>query len=188
LSAFLILDLQSKIERAGNKNGLVTLGIIGNVSLLLYYKYTAFILENINELLTEDLRIAIPKIIVPVGVSFTTFQSISYLVDVYRGTCKAERNVISYLVYAFLFPHLIAGPIVRYVEIKNDIQKRNESISDVYLGFIRFSIGFAKKVLVAEVLGHTADSIFALPSDQLKGSLAWLGIISYTFQIYFDFS
>jgi alginate O-acetyltransferase complex protein AlgI len=161
-----------------------------NVSALVYFKYANFFVGEFNR--TISLFGASPvlweKVILPIGISFTTFQSISYLVDVYRKKCSVEKNLIDYLLYAFLFPHLIAGPIVRYAEIQSELKSRSTRLNDLYEGILRFSKGLAKKVLIADVIGHTADTIFGSPVGSIAVSQAWVGMAAYTGQLYFDFS
>ncbi|MFI5304092.1 MAG: MBOAT family O-acyltransferase [Nitrospiria bacterium] len=130
------------------------------------------------------------RIILPIGLSFVTFHKISYIVDVYRGISRAFKNVIDYSLYILFFPQLIAGPIIRFHEIKDQIQIRNETIDKIFEGGIRFSWGLIKKVLIANSCGSIADSVFGLGlnGDLLGTRMAWLGIYSYALQIYFDFS
>ena len=169
---------------------LTAIGVFINVTALVYYKYSNFFLGEFNRTLSllGEPPIIWQKVILPIGISFTTFQSISYLVDVYRRKCSAEKNLIDYLLYAFLFPHLIAGPIVRYNEIKDELKNRTTRLEDLYEGVLRFSKGLAKKVLIADVIGHTADSIFGSPVGSITSAQAWIGMIAYTGQLYFDFS
>jgi alginate O-acetyltransferase complex protein AlgI len=162
--------------------------VIGNVFLLLYFKYYNFFIENINELTGNDIQWT--KIALPLGISFLTFQKISYLMDVKRGDCEPQPLFHRYLLFVVLFPQLIAGPIVRYKEISHQLLNRIEQITytNTYLGFRRFIIGLSKKVLIANVLGSAVDHIFAMPSAELSSLAAVLGLLAYTFQIYFDFS
>lgn len=164
-----------------------------NVSILLYFKYANFFIENVNAMLqsfgaTEPIKWT--SVALPIGISFFTFHELSYIIDVYRGLNKPMKRITDYAVYILLFPQLIAGPIIRYKEIANQIIDRHhqETIDNKLTGFFRFVIGLSKKVLVANVLGEQVDQIFATPVDQLSTSLAWIGIVAYSFQIYFDFS
>lgn len=168
----------------------VICGLVVNVSALLYFKYSNFLFHEFNHSLSllGQPPLLWEKVILPLGISFTTFQSISYLVDVYRGKCAAEKKLLNYLGYAFLFPHLISGPIVRYCDLKSQLEERNLGLDGFYEGFLRFSRGLAKKVLIADVIGHTANAIFASDPQQLTQSQAWLGMLAYTAQLYFDFS
>jgi alginate O-acetyltransferase complex protein AlgI len=170
----------------------LSLSILLNIGLLLYFKYANFFIENINELISIIGWNSVPwvKIALPIGISFFTFQKLSYSVDVYRGVHKPLKRVQDYALYIILFPQLIAGPIVRFHEIADQIEDRqhNENADSRLLGFFRFVIGLSKKVLIANTLGEQVDMIFALPSDSLGTGLAWIGIVAYSFQIYYDFS
>lgn len=166
--------------------------LIINLGLLLYFKYVNFFIENINEILKNvgDTRIKWTRIALPLGISFLVFQKISYSVEVYRRHHPACQQLIDYAYYILMFPKLLAGPIIRYKEMSEGIEKGIGTIGfDVRLnGFFRFSIGLAKKVLIANVLGETVDQIFAMKPLDMGSPLAWLGALGYTFQIYFDFS
>ncbi len=164
------------------------LAIFGNVALLLYFKYCNFFVENINEIVGYEMEWT--KVGLPIGISFLTFQKISYLIDVKRGDCERQSYFHRYLLYVVLFPQLIAGPIVRYKEISNQLLNRIDQITsnNIYLGLRRFVIGLSKKVLIANVLGLAVDQVFAIPHNELSSLAAILGLLAYTFQIYFDFS
>jgi len=156
-----------------------------DILLLGVFKYASFISENLallsgNEKLILDIAL-------PIGISFFTFQMMSYVFDIYYGTCAAQKNPLHVALYISLFPQLIAGPIVRYKQIETEIMKRNESFSDIVEGMRRFIYGLGKKVLLANFLAQIADNVFdyvSVPSVMT----AWLGIAAYTLQIYFDFS
>ena len=163
-----------------------------NVGLLLYFKYANFFVENGNVLL-ENLGVSgvhWTKLALPIGISFFTFQKISYIVDVYRGKNEPLQKLSDLALYIILFPQLIAGPIVRYSEIKDQLQNRvaNENIDNRLNGLFRFSIGLAKKMLIANQMSELADTIFSIPEESLTMGQAWLGSLAYSFQIYFDFS
>lgn len=153
---------------------------------MFYYKYAVFLITNLNEFFRTGFNI--PNIVLPIGISFFTFQSMSYVIDVYRREIPAQKNPLSLALYVSLFPQLIAGPIVRYVDIRTQITDRRVDLELFASGVQRFIIGLAKKVLIANVLGETADKIFALQYGQISVSSAWLGAVCYTMQIYFDFS
>lgn len=179
------------VDRASNKRKfLLAVGVAGNLGVLAWFKYAGFFVENYNwaaqvaGFTATDL--AAPRL--PLGISFFTFQALSYLVDVYRGRTPAQTNLIDLALYIALFPQLIAGPIVRYGEFAWQIAKRRLNNRGFALGTRRFIIGLAKKVLIANTLAVPADSIFNLPASDLTAAIAWLGIICYTLQIYFDFS
>lgn len=168
------------------------LAIITNILMLGYFKYANFFEENFNFMAVALTGHAIPwvKVALPIGISFLTFQKISFLTDVYRKDVEPQDNYLNYLLFVILFPHLIAGPIVRYKDIHEQITNRYSHITATngYLGLVRFVIGLSKKVLLANILGEHANSVFSLPLEQLDFTMAWSGMIAYTFQIYFDFS
>lgn len=167
------------IERSSHKKPLLTIGIVYNLSFLIYFKYANFILAQLGSGPVSSF--------LPVGISFYTFMAISYLIDVYRGKYRST-NLINFSVFLTLFPHLVAGPIVRFSEIKEEIRSRTYSIEDFYEGMIRFCLGLGKKVIIADSLGRVADTVFALPLSELSWKTAWIGILLYTFQILYDFS
>jgi alginate O-acetyltransferase complex protein AlgI len=158
--------------------------------LLFYFKYSNFFIENINTLLSlfGDKQIHWTKLILPIGISFYTFETITYVVDVYRRIHKPLTKFWDYQLYIILFPKLIAGPIIRYHELADQITERKEIIDDKLTGFYRFALGLAKKVLIANQMGQLADAIFVSNYADLGTLTAWVGSIAYTFQIYFDFS
>ncbi|WP_424244260.1 alginate O-acetyltransferase complex protein AlgI [Elusimicrobium posterum] len=164
----------------------LTLGIIGNLSLLSYYKYADFFVANLNAVL--PLNLPSPEVVLPIGISFYTFQSISYLVDIYRKEVSPQKNVVKMGLYIALFPPLIAGPIVKYHDINRQIDSRSVTLNKFNMGVGLFIIGLTKKVLIANVAAKTADTVFALNMAQYGTVSAWIGILAYTLQIYFDFS
>ena len=180
------------IGRQEHKKAQIALsfGVIGNLLLLSSYKYSNFIVDNINGLLqiAGTTEIALAPVHLPIGISFYTFQALSYLIDVYRKTTPAQKNPLHLALYISLFPQLIAGPIVRYHDIADQITNRRVTVDSFYYGMERFVLGLSKKIIIANPLAFVADSIFAMPADQISLQMAWLGIIAYTFQIYFDFS
>lgn len=155
-----------------------------NIGLLFVFKYLVFTIVNINRFLGAD--IIVPNIILPIGISFFTFQAMSYVIDVYRNAGKAQKNPLNVALYISFFPQLIAGPIVRYNTVAEQIINRKETFNDFSEGVCRFIIGLSKKILLANTLALVADKAFAAQSPSV--ALAWLGIFAYTFQIYFDFS
>ena len=167
---------------------ILTFGILSNLSALIYYKYWMFLLENINLCYSPPPISVIPKIALPIGISFYVFQILSYLIDVYRGQVAAQRNLASLATYVSLFPQLVAGPIVRYETIEKDIQNRSVSYEQVYQGLRRFVIGLAKKVLIADQMAFVADTVFNSPVKEIPTLFAWVGALAYTLQIYYDFS
>lgn len=161
-----------------------------NISILCFFKYSNFIIDNINILLITlgAPAFSLATIHLPIGISFFTFQAMSYIIDVYRHKVNAQRNLINIGLYISLFPQLIAGPIVRYHDIATELFQRQINRHDFAYGIRRFLFGLSKKVLLANPIAEIADKIFLLPSDGLTISLAWLGALCYTLQIYFDFS
>lgn len=183
--------LIEKSQRLG-KSGKIPLylAISANLGLLCFFKYANFLVDNLNTLLIK-LQIAtidLQEIHLPIGISFFTFQAISYIIDLYRKESPVQTNIINIALYISLFPQLIAGPIVRYHNIAEQIVKRSTSFEYLSYGIQRFIIGLGKKVLIANVLGRVADYIFSLPHDTIPIGLAWTGAIAYTLQIYYDFS
>ncbi|HOE03961.1 MAG TPA: MBOAT family O-acyltransferase [Bacteroidales bacterium] len=176
----------------GARRWLLTATIILNIGMLVYFKYMNFFVENFNVVLSAFGAGALhwTKIALPIGISFFTFQKFTYSIDVFRGKHKPLDNPWDLCLYILLFPQLIAGPIVRYHEVADQIRDRsaNETIDNRLLGFYRFVIGLAKKVLIANVMGAEADRIFAMQPADMSSATAWVGILAYTFQIYFDFS
>lgn len=177
------------IDKSKSKTS-ITVGVALNLLILIVNKYTGFIIENLNLFL--DFLNVNPihdiKIKLPVGISFYTFQSISYLIDVYRKNNKAQKNFVDLALYISLFPQLIAGPIVRYKDVAFQLKKRVQHIKKFKIGVERFIIGLAKKVIISNSLALVADYIMDSDLSLLDSSTAWLGIILYSLQIYFDFS
>lgn len=168
------------------------ISLLINIGLLFYFKYCNFFIDNINTLL---LAVGIQEIkwlevILPIGISFYTFESITYVVDVYRNEHKPLDNFWEYQLYIILFPKLIAGPIIRYHDLADQIKDRQltDNIDNKLSGFYRFCIGLAKKVIIANSIGKYSDDIFSANISELDTASAWIGMIAYTFQIYFDFS
>jgi alginate O-acetyltransferase complex protein AlgI len=167
------------IDRQKNKKLFLIIGISLLLGLLLYFKYANFIALN--------LKLSLEKIHLPLGISFFVFQAISYLIDIYRKELPAQKNILTFAMYKSFFPQLIAGPIVRYKDIANDIEKRKISLSNFALGSEKFIYGFAQKVLIANTIGQISDKIFQLPITELSSITAWFGALCYMFQIYYDF-
>ena len=184
IAAFVIDKLKKRED--GKRWAVFTLilAIGSNVGVLGFYKYTVFFLTNIKHIFS--LNVAIPEIVLPIGISFFTFQAMSYVIDVYRGEVKPQKNPFFVLLYVSLFPQLVAGPIVRYQTVENEINERTVTVNDMAVGVERFILGLAKKVIVANYAGQLADTIF--DGDYLTTPYAWLGAVAYTIQIYFDFS
>ena len=172
------------------KKLLCTLSVVMALGLLLYFKYANFFMENLNTVLgwAHHEPLSWMKVALPIGISFFTFQSITYTLDVYRGTTPPSQKLTDYVLYIMMFPQLIAGPIVNYNIVATQLVKRTSTMEDLVLGFYRFIIGLSKKVLIANTMAAYADQVFGMNYCDLASSTAWIGILAYTFQIYFDFS
>ena len=168
----------------------VALGVVANLSLLVYAKYTSFAVANLNTLLTAaGCKIwPVPTIALPLGVSFIVFEKITYVVDLFRKAAPPARSFLDYLNYVFLFPKLLAGPIVKYHDIAAQLSRPGHRYQDVEEGLVRFLRGLGKKVLIADMLAPVVNEVFTLPAHKLDSGSAWLGLACFTFQIYFDFS
>lgn len=193
ISTIIDYFIVQQIHRANEqkqKRIFLILSLSMNLGLLAYFKYANFFVENFNDLLYSIgvEKVGWTEVVLPIGISFYTFQTLTYSIDVYRGVHKPLKHLHHYLLYIMSFPQMIAGPIVRFNLIADQITERRETIDDKLFGFYRFCIGLAKKVLIANVLGAQAKEIMELPSDQLSFLTSWIGILAYTFQIYFDFA
>lgn len=171
---------------------ILAFSVIINVGLLLYFKYANFFIENVNTALSSAGMQAVSwtKVALPIGISFFTFHKLSYTIDIYRGVKAPFTNIVNYTLYILLFPQLIAGPIIRFNEISDQIENREKelTIDNRLEGFYRFIVGLAKKVLIANAFGEMADEVFASANTTYSMQEAWKGALTYTFQIYFDFS
>lgn len=161
--------------------------IVASLSLLMYFKYFNFFLSSVNNLFNLDVA-GIGEIALPLGISFYTFHALSYVIDVYWNKVKAERNLITFICYVSFFPQLVAGPIVRYSDIRHSFYCRYITRAGLRNGILRFCFGLGKKVLIANEVARLADYAFSLPHNELTFAIAWLGAIAYALQIYFDFS
>ncbi|MDO4439278.1 MAG: MBOAT family O-acyltransferase [Eubacteriales bacterium] len=157
-----------------------------NLTLLFIFKYTDFFIKTINEI--SGIGIPLLGLALPIGISFYTFQTMSYTIDVYRGDAPVQNDIIAFGAYVSMFPQLIAGPIVRYKDIAAELNQRNESFERFYIGIRRFVIGLGKKVLLANLTGALWTEIRGIAPDERSILMVWVGIIAFSFQIYFDFS
>lgn len=164
----------------------VFVAVLFNIGILIYFKYLEFIVENISSLFNAE--ITVQTILKPIGISFFTFQGLSYVIDVYRGIASCQKSLFNVALYISLFPQLVAGPIVRYETIADEIDNRESNSADMAEGIRRFMVGFAKKLILANAIGQVADAFFNSPISSLSVVGAWMGPIAYAFQIYFDFS
>lgn len=178
------------IDRFDDKPKLRTLfllaSLIINLGLLCVFKYSSFLVQNINGLF--GLQLFDPQLPLPIGISFYTFQSLSYTIDLYMRNIKVQKNIVSYISYVTLFPQIVAGPIVRYQDIANEIDHREITMSKVSEGIRIFLIGLGKKVLLANNIGALWTAVKGMELSEISTVTAWLGILAFTFQIYFDFS
>ncbi|NOY94817.1 MAG: MBOAT family protein [Chlorobi bacterium] len=179
-------------QKQQNRKLFLLISVLINLGLLGYFKYANFFIDNVNFALASLSLNTIHwvKVALPIGISFFTFQSLTYTIDVYRKVHKPLDKLTDYLLYILMFPQLIAGPIVRFNTIADDIsdRKRNETIDNKLLGVYRFVIGLSKKILIANVLGEQVDAIYSMPLENIDTGFAWLAVVAYSFQIYFDFS
>lgn len=168
----------------------LTAGVFINILFLGFFKYADFVVDNLN-LLHSVLSFKIikdPGIVLPIGISFYTFHALSYLIDIYRKDAETQHNPFNLGLYIAFFPQLIAGPILRYHDIAPQLKSRTINLQTFAYGIRRFIIGLGKKVILANSMGSVADAVFNSPHNQLNGLVAWLGLITYALQIYFDFS
>ena len=183
--------LIDQARQRGRRGGLAFVcAVATNLGLLGFFKYANFLVDNLNPVLPV-LGLApmdIGRVHLPIGISFFTFQALSYIIDLYRNETTVQRSLLNFALYKALFPQLIAGPIVRYRDVAREIERRTVSLHDFASGVQRFIIGLGKKVLIANVMGRAADTIFATPAETLPATLAWIGAIAFMLQIYFDFS
>jgi alginate O-acetyltransferase complex protein AlgI len=169
-----------------HKKRLLTIMLTFNIMILFIFKYLTFTLHSLNNFV--DFPFTVPNILLPIGISFFTFQAISYVVDVYRGHGKAQENPLNVGLYIAFFPQLIAGPIVRYETVANQLLFRKETPTKFNEGVSRFIIGLSKKIVIANSVALAADRAFDLPASEMSVASAWIGALAYTIQIYFDFS
>lgn len=179
----LIEYFQNK-NRPGKAKVVLVIDLVGNLGILGFFKYADFVIGNINSITGAGLTLL--HIALPIGISFYTFQTMSYTIDVYRKVVPAQHNIVAFATYVTLFPQLIAGPIVQYKTVAAELSDRKVTLTDFSEGAFRFTIGLAKKVLLANQIGSLWDTISQL--HQMSAATAWLGAIAYSFQIYFDFS
>lgn len=183
LNYFCARLVSSKTAKA---KAVIVATVIINLGILAVFKYSGFLIESINSV--TGLLIPVPKIALPIGISFFTFQALSYVIDVYRKTVEPQKNFFYVLLYITFFPQLIAGPIVKYRDISEQIVSREQSAEKIAQGLRRFICGLAKKVLIANTMGQTADIVFSASEGYSSILTSWLGALAYLFQIYYDFS
>lgn len=181
----LVAPHNGQAPRAKN-NAFLALAVVANLAFLGVFKYADMAVSSLNAVFS--LGLPEPSIALPIGISFYTFQALSYVIDAYRGEVPAQRNYFHVLLYISFFPQLIAGPIVKYHDVETQLTNRSASVDDVALGFRRFCVGLAKKVLIANTMGAVVDSIFAAETTSINAPVAWVAALAYLMQIYFDFS
>ena len=189
---FYLVKWMASMNRTIHRRLMLALSVSINLGLLFYFKYSNFFIDNVNQLLSVFgiYGVQWTKLILPIGISFYTFETITYVVDVYRRVHAPLHNFWDYQLYIILYPKLIAGPIIRYHQLADQITDRsaNETYENRLTGFYRFVLGLAKKVLIANQMGQQADLILGMDFSTMSTGTAWVGILAYTFQIYFDFS
>ena len=172
------------------RKGFLIGGVVFNLSILFFFKYSGFLIGNLAIALPilKDHVSYFKQIHLPLGISFFTFQALSYIIDVYHKETAPQKNLINYALLIALFPHQIAGPIIRYRDIASQLTQRTVNREKLMYGIERFIIGLSKKMLLANTLAYAADEIFLVPADQLSTLLCWFGIVCYSLQLYYDFS
>lgn len=185
-SSIINFFLAKAIEQRKKEKLWLFMTIFFNIGLLIIFKYTNFIIETVNSL--AQTQFPLTQISLPIGISFYTFQTMSYVIDVYQNKTEAQHNYAHLLLYISFFPQLIAGPIVKYRDVAKQIEKRQVTLDNLVNGFQRFGIGLSKKLLLANSMAYVVDQIYAMPLSQISTRLAWISSFAYCFQIYFDFS
>lgn len=196
--------IEKRSESRTQKKVALAITVTLNIAILFFFKYFNMLVSVIESFMIPDAslgdifgsmismegtgEIGIAKIVLPIGISFFTFQAMSYVVDVYRGRARIQKNIFDFALYVSLFPQLIAGPIVQYADVDLQIRGRRETLDLFASGIKRFSYGLGKKVLVSNVLAEVADGVWSMETESLGAFAAWVGIIAYTLQIYYDFS
>ena len=184
-----LIALPAEKYREGDsikRRTLLSLAVIYNLTALGLFKYAGFLVSTLNSV--AGMSLPVPQIPLPVGISFFTFQTMSYVIDAYRGTCSVQRNIGRFTLYVSFFPQLIAGPIVKYHDIEKQLDRRSTNADKLADGIRRFIVGLSKKILIANAVGSIVDQIYALESADINIALAWTAGILYSLQIYFDFS
>lgn len=187
---YFLVKAMYKTEKLSARKWLCGIAITLNLGLLVWFKYANFLVDNINAILSlfHGSGIHLTRIVLPIGISFFTFQSITYVLDTYRRQVEPMDKLTDYIVYIMMFPQLIAGPIVKYGDVEQQLRHRESPATECLQGFYRFVIGLSKKVLIADVIAIQADAYFGGDLSVLDSGTAWIGILAYTMQLYFDFS
>lgn len=182
----LAMLIGSSEQKPTLKKLIMVLDIVANLGVLAVFKYADFFIETVNDICKTS--IPLPQITLPIGISFFTFQALSYVVDVYRGDCEAQKDPFKLLLYISFFPQLIAGPIIKYHDVRQALSDRKQTFEDTAAGIRRFIYGLGKKVLIANAAGKVADILFTSDMSDINIASAWIAAIAYMLQIYFDFS
>ena len=182
--AFGLLIGRGKSDSA--RKACVAIAVVANLAFLGIFKYAGMVVSTVNGL--SQMHLPLPEIALPIGISFYTFQAMSYVIDVYRRDVPAQPNYARVLLYISFFPQLIAGPIVKYHDVEEQLSHRHAALEDIALGFRRFCVGLGKKVLIANTMAVAVDSIFGASLDHVNIAVAWIAALAYLMQIYFDFS
>ena len=182
---FMGRDIEFNSRNAAAKKRSLILAVAVNLLILGFFKYYGFLIETVNSIFSTHIQYK--KLALPIGISFYTFQTLSYIIDVYRGKVPVQKNILNFSLYVSLFPQLIAGPIVKYIDVAEQLENRKVNIDIFGSGVMYFIRGLAKKVLLANNVGLLFDAITGSEIGEMSVLGAWLGAIAYTFQIYFDF-
>ncbi|MBS4974269.1 MBOAT family O-acyltransferase [Clostridium sp.] len=183
---FISINIEKNNKNKKIKILLLAISIIFNVGILFFFKYINFFIENINSIFNMSLNNV--KITLPLGISFYTFQTMSYTIDVFLGKVKAEKNIINFGAFVCLFPQLIAGPIVKYIDISKELKNRDINLDEIQEGIRLFILGLGSKVLIANNIGSLWNEVETMGFNNISTILAWMGIIAFSLQIYFDFN
>ena len=183
---FISINIEKNNKNKKIKILLLAISIIFNVGILFFFKYINFFIENINSIFNMSLNNV--KITLPLGISFFTFQTMSYTIDVFLGKVKAEKNIINFGAFVCLFPQLIAGPIVKYIDISKELKNRDINLDEIQEGIRLFILGLGSKVLIANNIGSLWNEVETMGFNNISTILAWMGIIAFSLQIYFDFN
>lgn len=183
---FISINIEKNNKNKKIKILLLAISIIFNVGILFFFKYINFFIENINSIFNMSLNNV--KITLPLGISFYTFQTMSYTVDVFLGKVKAEKNIINFGAFVCLFPQLIAGPIVKYIDISKELKNRDINLDEIQEGIRLFILGLGSKILIANNIGNLWNEVETMGFNNISTILAWMGIIAFSLQIYFDFN
>ncbi len=183
---FVSIAIENNFNNKSKCRLLLSISVFFNMGMLFFFKYFNFFIDNINLIFSTSFKEL--NLSLPLGISFYTFQTLSYTIDVYMGKIKAERNIIDFGAFVSSFPQLIAGPIVKYTDINKEIKNRKFSFDNIELGLEEFVIGLGKKVLIANNIGMLWTEIYSKNINEISMPLAWIGILAFSFQIYFDFS